>query len=66
MLGNKNVIIAAENRTINQAGSKHFLLKQIKKAFNRLLKTFQKYHIIVSDIVSKIAATEVFLIARVE
>ena len=41
---------------INQASSKHLLLKQIKKAFNRHPKVFQKYHTIASDIVSKIAA----------
>ena len=39
------------------AGSKQLLLKQIKKSFNRHPKTFQKYHIVASDIVSKIAAT---------
>ena len=46
-----------ENRMINQSGSKHLLLKQIRKAFNGHPKAFQRYHIIASDIISKIAAT---------
>ena len=33
------------------------LLKQIKKAFNRLPEAFRKCHIMDSDIVSKIYAT---------
>ena len=56
----KNFLPVAKSlldRMINQAGSKQLLLKQIKKAFNRHPKAFQKYHIIASDIVSKIAAT---------
>ena len=48
---------AAENQMINQAGSRHLLLKQIKKTFNRYPKAFQKYHIIASGIVSNIGAT---------
>ena len=35
------------------------LLKRITKAFNKHPEGFQKYHIMVSDIVSKIAATYV-------
>ena len=33
------------------------LLKQIKATFNRDLEAFQNYHIMTSDIVSKIGAT---------
>ena len=56
----KNFLPVAKNpldRMVNQAGSKHLLLKQIKKAFNGDPEAFQKYHIIASDIVSKTAAT---------
>ena len=42
----------------SQDDSKHLVLKQIKKAFNRHPKVFQKY-IMDSDIVSRIAATEI-------
>ena len=42
---------------INQAGSKHLLLKQIRKAFNRHPKDFPKYYIMPSDIVNKSATT---------
>ena len=45
------------DRLISPDRSKHMVLKQIKKAFNRHPKAFQKYQIMVSDIVSKIAAT---------
>ena len=45
------------DRMINQAGSKHLLLKQIRKAFNRHPKDFPKYHIMPSDIVNKSATT---------
>ena len=41
---------------ISQDDSKHMVLKQIKKAFNRHPKVFQKY-IMDSDIASRIAAT---------
>ena len=41
---------------INEGGSKHILLKQNKKAFNRHPEAFQKYHT-TSDIVSKVDAT---------
>ena len=55
----KNFLPVAKNpfdRMINQTGSKHLLLKQIKKTFNRHQEAFEKCHIIASDIVSKIAA----------
>ena len=42
---------------MNQGGSKPMILKQVKKAFQRYPEAFQKYHIMASDIVSKIAAT---------
>ena len=45
------------DRMINQVDSKHMLLKQIKKSFNRHLQAFKKYHIMASDILSKTAAT---------
>ena len=45
------------DRMINQAGSKHLLLKQIRKAFNRHPKDFPKYYIMPSDIVNKSATT---------
>ena len=35
------------------------ILKQIIKPFNRYPETFQKYHSMASDIVSKIAAAEI-------
>ena len=55
----KNFLHVSQNlvdRMINQAGSKPLLLKQIKKAFTRHPKVFQKYHIMASDIVNKSAA----------
>ena len=45
------------DRMTNQAGSKHLILKQIKKAFNRNPKAFQKCHIRASVIVNKTDAT---------
>ena len=45
------------DRMISRGGSKHMLLKQIKKASDRLSEAFQKFHTMASDIVSKIAAT---------
>ena len=47
------------DRMINQGSSKYMLLKRMTKAFNKHPEGFQKYHIMVSDIVSKIAATYV-------
>ena len=41
---------------INPGKFKHMLLKHIKKVFNRHSEAFNKYHIMVSDTVSKIAA----------
>ena len=45
------------DRMMNQVGSKHMPLQQIKKACNSHPKAFYKNHIMASDIVSKIAAT---------
>ena len=42
---------------INQDGSKHMYLKQIKKVFNRHPEAFTKYHIMGSDVGSKLAVT---------
>ena len=56
----KDFLPVAKNlldRMINQVGSKHLPLQQIKKACNSHLKAFYKNHIMASDIVSKIAAT---------
>ena len=47
---------------MNQGSFKCMHLKQIKKLFNGHLENFQKYHIMASDIVSKIAAT--YIITR--
>ena len=44
------------DRAINQGGTKHMLLKQIEKAFNRHPDAFQNYHIMDSDTVNKTAA----------
>lgn len=40
---------------ISQDSSRQMLLKQIKKLFNRHPEAFQKYHVMVSDIINKIA-----------
>ena len=40
---------------IDQSSFKHMLLKHIKKVFNGHSEDFHQYHIIASDIVSKIA-----------
>ena len=44
---------------INQGSSKHMLFKHIKNAFNTHVKAFQNYHTIASDIVGKVAATQI-------
>ena len=44
---------------INQWGSKHLLLEQIKKKFNRHPEAFWKYNIMPADIIGKIVATSV-------
>ena len=45
------------NLMIDQGESKHMLLKQIKKSFNRHPEAFQKFHSVASDIPSRIDAT---------
>ena len=40
---------------ISQDVFKHMLLKQIKKAFSRYPEVIQKFYIMASDIVSKLA-----------
>ena len=47
------------DRVINQGGSKHMLFKQLKNAFNTHVEAFQKYHTMASDIVGKVAATQI-------
>ena len=43
------------DQLINQSSFKHMLLKHIKKVFNGHSEGFHQYHIMASDIVSKIA-----------
>lgn len=56
----KEFLLVAKNLldwVINQADSKYLLLKQIKKTFYRHPEAFQKYYVIASNVVSKIAVT---------
>ena len=55
----KSTLLQLLDRMIIKAGSKHMLLKQIKKTFNRDPEVLSKYHTMASDIVSNIAPTEI-------